>query len=53
MNFLLSAILGVIAYFLFPLDGFSFTFSDMATVNLLCFLGCSRSEVVPKYWTMW
>ena len=54
MNFIFSAILGVIAYFLFPVDGFSFHFSDMTTVNLLCFLGslflvlwplvyCSRS----------
>ena len=46
MNFILSAILGVIAYFLFPLDGFSFAFSDMATVNLLRFLGSLLSFIM-------
>ena len=39
MNFILSAILVVIGYFLFPLDSFSFTFSDMTTLNLLRFMG--------------
>jgi hypothetical protein len=39
MNFIFSTILVVIAYFLFPVDGFSFHFSDMTIVNLLGFLG--------------
>lgn len=39
MNLILSAIFVVIAYFLFPVDGFSFTFSDMTAINLLRFMG--------------
>ncbi len=39
MNFAFFAIFGAIAYFLFPVDGFSFTFSDMTIVNLLRFMG--------------
>ena len=39
MNFVFSAIFGVIAYFLFPVDDFSFSFSDMTTVDLLRLLG--------------
>ena len=35
MNFIFSAIFGAIAYFLFPVDGFSFSFSDMTTINFL------------------
>ena len=39
MNFILSTIFVVVAYFLFPVDGFSFSFSDMTTGNFLCLLG--------------
>ena len=46
MNFVFSAILIGIAYFLFPVDSFSLTFSNMTAVDLLRFMGSMVSGIM-------